>query len=147
LGEATRELATLRAANAKMRAERASPPKPAAASFKPDPTDEKLSSSLKSYVSFKEEVANIFSEIDRVKQENAGLSSSLKAAVEQADQARATMARLEKEMRAEQRSRQEAEKTVAELREQLRAVARAVSAAGLSVDKLTTNAESAGKRD
>jgi len=153
LSEATRELATLRAANAKLRAEKAAPPKAATSSpsmatvAKPDPIDEKLAASLKSYVSFKEEVVNIFSEIERLRRENSGLSSNLRAAVEQADQARAGLARLEKEMRTEQKSRVEAEKMAAELRDQLRAVARALSAAGLSVDKLTANADSAGKRE
>jgi chromosome segregation ATPase len=66
--------------------------------------------------------------------------------VEQADRARAATSRLEEDLRAEQKARAEAEKNVAQLREQLRAVARAVSAAGLSVEKLSGSAEPTGKR-
>ena len=146
LGDASKELATLRAANAKFRAERAQPAKAAPAAAAIDPADEKLSASLKSYAAFKQEVGNIFSEVERVRQENAGLSSQLKTAVEQSDRARAATARLEADLRAEQKSRVEAEKTVMQLRDQLRAVARAVSAAGLSVEKLSGAAEVPGKR-
>lgn len=146
LGDASKELATLRAANAKFRAERAQPAKAAPAAALIDPADEKLSASLKSYAAFKQEVGNIFSEVERVRQENTGLSSQLKTAVEQSDRARAATARLEADLRAEQKSRAEAEKTVMQLRDQLRAVARAVSAAGLSVDKLSGAAEVPAKR-
>ena len=146
LGEAAKELATLRAANAKLRAERAQPAKAAPAAVPVDPAEEKLSVGLKSYAAFKQEVGNIFSEVERVRQENAGLSSNLKTAVEQADRARAATSRLEEDLRAEQKARAEAEKTVAQLREQLRAVARAVAAAGLSVEKLSGSAEPTGKR-
>ncbi len=146
LGDASKELATLRAANAKFRAERAQPAKAAPAAAAIDPADEKLSASLKSYAAFKQEVGNIFSEVERVRQENAGLSSQLKTAVEQADRARAATARLEADLRAEQKSRVEAEKSVAQLRDQLRAVARAVSAAGLSVEKLSGAVEVPAKR-
>ena len=146
LGDASKELATLRAANAKFRAERAQPAKAAPAAALIDPADEKLSASLKSYAAFKQEVGNIFSEVERVRQENTGLSSQLKTAVEQSDRARAATARLEADLRAEQKSRAEAEKTVMQLRDQLRAVARAVSAAGLSVDKLSGAAELPAKR-
>ena len=146
LGDASKELATLRAANAKFRAERAQPAKAAPAAAAIDPADEKLSASLKSYAAFKQEVGNVFSEVERVRQENAGLSSQLKTAVEQADRARAATARLEADLRAEQKSRVEAEKSVAQLRDQLRAVARAVSAAGLSVEKLSGAVEVPAKR-
>ena len=146
LGDASKELATLRAANAKFRAERAQPAKAAPAAAAIDPADEKLSASLKSYAAFKQEVGNIFSEVERVRQENAGLSSQLKTAVEQADRARAATARLEADLRAEQKSRVEAEKSVAQLRDQVRAVARAVSAAGLSVEKLSGAVEVPAKR-
>jgi len=146
LGDASKELATLRAANAKFRAERAQPAKAAPAAAAIDPADEKLSASLKSYAAFKQEVGNIFSEVERVRQENTGLSSQLKTAVEQSDRARAATARLEADLRAEQKSRAEAEKTVMQLRDQLRAVARAVSAAGLSVEKLSGAAELPAKR-
>jgi chromosome segregation ATPase len=146
LGDASKELATLRAANAKLRAERAQPAKATPAAAPIDAADEKLSASLKSYAAFKQEVGNIFSEVERVRQENAAMSINLKTAVEQSERARAAMAGLEQDLRAEQKSRAEAEKAVAQLRDQLRAVARAVSAAGLSGEKLSGAAEAAGKR-
>lgn len=147
LNEASRELATLRTANAKLRAQVSQPSRTSPSqSVKSDPADEKLAASIKSYASFKQEMVNLFSEIERVRQENAGMSSNLKAAVAQSDQARAALTKLEAELRAEKKSRAEAEAAVSQLREQLRAVARALNAAGLSVDKLTASAESGGKR-
>jgi septal ring factor EnvC (AmiA/AmiB activator) len=107
-----------------------------------------MAASFKSYAAFKQEVAGIFAETERVRQENAALSGNLKAAVVQADEARAAIGQLEKELRAEQKARAEADKAIAQLREQLRAVARAVSAAGLNVEKMsgTTEPTAAGKR-
>jgi hypothetical protein len=101
---------------------------------------------MKSYAAFRQEMATIFAETDRVRQENAGLASNLKSAVEQADKGRAAAARAEEELRAERKARAELEKTVAQLREQLRAVARAVSAAGLNAEKISGAAETTGKR-
>lgn len=154
LNDATRELATLRAANAKLRAERATSSSPGSANSssatnstaaaKPDPADEKLAASLKSYAQFRQEITNLFAELDRMRKENSSLSSNLKAAVEQSEQARANLARLETELRTERRSRSEAEHTVAQLRDQLRAVARALSSAGLSAEKLSA-AETVGR--
>jgi chromosome segregation ATPase len=143
LTAAAKELASLRAANAKLRAERGQSVAVSQSSAKADPVDEKIAGSLKSYAAFKQEVAAIFAETERVRQENTALASNLKLAVEQAEKARAAMARLEQDLRAERRSNDELEKTVTQLRDQLRAVARAVSAAGLSVEKLS---ESSGKR-
>ena len=146
LGETAKELATLRAANAKLRAERAQPAKAVSAALPVDPADEKLSVGLKSYAAFKQEIGDIFSEVERVRQENAELSSNLKTAVEQADRARAASSRLEEDRRAEQKARAAAEKNVVQLREQLREAARAGSAAGLRVEKRSGSAEPTGKR-
>jgi uncharacterized coiled-coil DUF342 family protein len=141
LNESARELATLRTANAKLQSKQSPASPVSSAVAKADPLEEKMAASLKSYASFKQEMLAVLTEIERSRQENAGLSSNLRAAVDQAEQARASVARLEKDLRAEQKVRAEAEKLVGELREQLRAVARALSAAGLSVDKLSAGAE------
>jgi chromosome segregation ATPase len=150
LNEASRELAMLRAANAKLKAEKTAPVSSAAArpssaaatvTAKPEPADEKLAANLKSFTQFKQELATLFAEMDRMRKEYAGLNSSLKAAVEKADQARAAMARLESDLRAEKKSRAEAEQAATQLRDQLRTIARALSSAGLSVEKLSASAE------
>ncbi len=143
LNEASRELASLRAANAKLRAEKAAPPAPAASTSvaKNDALDDKLAQSMKSYGQFRQEMTTLLADLERLRKENAGLSSNLKSAVEQADQARAAMARLETELRAEKRSHADAERVTAQLRDQLRAIAKALAAAGLSADKLAANAE------
>jgi len=146
LNAATKELATLRAANAKLRVEKSQPAAVVPAAAKVDPAEEKLAASFKSYAAFKQEMASVFAETERVRQENAALGTNLKTAVEQADAARGAVAQLEKELRAEQKARVEAEKTATQLRDQLRAVARAVSAAGLNVEKLSGATEGAGKR-
>ena len=151
LNDASRELATLRAANAKLRAERAAPAAASSSSAttsaaRNDPTDDKLAMSLKSYAQFKQEMATVFTDLERLRKENVALSSNLKSAVDQAEQARSAMARLEADLRSEKKSRAEAELAATQLREQLRSIARALSAAGLSVDKLAANAENSGAK-
>ncbi len=149
LNEAARELATLRTANAKLRTER---PRPAAtateAGVKVDPADERLAASLKTFTQFKQEMAAVLAEIDRLKRSNADLSAEMKSgaeqtklAAEQTRQAKAAMQRVEDDLRTEKRSRLEAETTVTQLREQLRTIARAMSGAGLSAEKLSAQAE------
>jgi len=148
LTAATKELAALRAANAKLRAEKAPSANVVATTVKPDSAEDRLAGSMKSYSAFKQEVTTLLAEMDRVRQENVALSSNLKAAVVQADEARAAVAQLEKDLSAERKARVEADKSIAQLRDQLRAVARAVSAAGLNVEKISGGAEAAtaGKR-
>lgn len=110
LNEAARELATLRTANAKLRAERARPaaeaaPAPAAAAApapapKAEPAEEKLAASLKSYAQFRQEVTNLVGEIERLKKANADLSAELKGLAEQARQAKTSSSELERLKRA-----------------------------------------------
>jgi len=148
LNEAARELATLRTANAKLRAEQGRS-RPAAAvepAPKADPTDQRLAASLKSYAQFKQEMASLLAEVERLRKNTAESSGDLKTALEEARQAKATVARLEDDLRSEKRLRQEAEKNVAQLREQLRAIARAMSEAGLSAEKLKAQAEGSSSR-
>jgi nucleoid-associated protein YgaU len=148
LNDAARELATLRTANAKLRAEQERPrpspaPEPAA---KADPADERLAASLKSFAQFKQEMTNLLSEVERLKKANAGSSAEVKTAAEQARQARAALTRVEEDLRAEKKLRQEAEASAGQLREQLRTIARAMTDVGLSAEKLTAQTESGGTR-
>lgn len=151
LNDASRELATLRAANARLRAEkdRPAPASSARASepaVKADPVDDKIAASLKSYGALKQELAGILAEIERGRAENAAASAKLKDAVNRSDDARLAVARLEGELRAEKRARAEAEQAASKLQEQLRTIARALAAAGLSVDKLAAGAETGSRR-
>lgn len=151
LNEAARELATLRAANARLRAEKDRPaPAGSARASEPagraDPVDDKIAASLKSYGALKQELAGFLAEIERGRAENAAASAKLKDAVNRSDDARAAVARLESDLRAEKRARAEAEQAANKLQEQLRTIARALAAAGLSVDKLAAGAESGNRR-
>jgi nucleoid-associated protein YgaU len=130
LNEATREIATLRATNAKLKAA----PAPASAR-EPDPADAKLAASLKSYAQFKQELTGFFADVDKLRAENASLNAKLKDVASGSQDFKATLAKLEGDLKSEKTARVQAEQTAAKLREQLRAVAAAVSAPGLSLDK------------
>jgi chromosome segregation ATPase len=149
LNDATRELATLRAANAKLRAERSQPASASTSSAsrvdaaRPDPADEKLAASMKSYSQFRQDILGLLADIERMRRENAGLNSDLKAALAQADQARNAMSRLESDLRAERKSRAEAEHAAAQLREQLRSIGKALTSAGLNPEKFSGSSDSA----
>jgi nucleoid-associated protein YgaU len=144
LNDASRELAILRATNARLSAERErdrdrerSLPRASEPVVRADPADEKLGASLKSFAALKQELSAFVTEMEQLRSENATFTSRLKEAQARADDAQSSLARLERELRAEKRSRQEAEQAAASLQEQLRAVARAVSSAGLNLDKAT----------
>lgn len=144
LNEATRELAVLRAANAKLRAEKSSAPAPAPASSASSsssapratttPADDKLNQTLRSYTQFRQELTAIVADIEKLRSDNATLSSQLKEASTKAQQASSAAAKLEKDLATERAARGDAEKTIASLREQLRAVAKAVKEAGVPLD-------------
>lgn len=143
LNEATRELATLRAANAKLRAEKSSAPAPAPAASsssssstasRSTPADDKLNQTLRSYAQFRQELAAIVADIEKLRSDNATLSSQLKEASTKAQQASSAAAKFEKDLAAERAARVDAEKTIISLREQLRAVAKAVKEAGVPLD-------------
>lgn len=98
LNEAARELATLRTANAKLRAERSRPAaEPAAVSApaaapapKSDPVEEKLAASLKSYAQFRQEMTTLVAEVERLKKANLELSAETKTLADQARQSKAS---------------------------------------------------------
>jgi hypothetical protein len=92
-------------------------------------------------------MTNLINEVERLKKASAELSADLKTAAEQTRQAKAALVRVEEDARAEKRLRQESEAHAAQLREQLRTIARAMAAAGLSAEKLTSQAESGGARE
>jgi len=71
-------------------------------------------------------------DLEKLRAENASLSSQLKEATAKSQQGTGAFAKLEKEVQTEHDARVEAERTIANLREQLRAVARAVKDAGVS---------------
>lgn len=149
LNEASRELAALRVANAKLKAERSAPAARSGESSgsRLDPAEERLAASLKSYTAMKQELAAFLADIERSRADNAAASTRLKEALARAEDAGGTVARLEKELRAERRARAEAEQAAAKLEEQLRVIARALANAGLSVDKLAGAKDSAGRRE
>ena len=141
LNAATREIASLRVSNAKLKA---SAPQPAAAPVsvrEPDPADAKLAASFHSYAQFKQELAGFFADIEKLRAENATLNAKLKDAASGSQDVKATFAKLEAELKSEKAGRAQAEQTTAKLREQLRTVAAAVSAAGLSVEPAAVAAE------
>lgn len=144
LNDASRELATLRAAYARLKAEKG--PAPAASSSgssRSDAADDRLASSLKSYGALRQELSGILAELDKARSDAAAANAKLKEIASRTDDSRSTVAKLESDLRAEKRARAQAEQAVTKLQDQLRAVARALSSAGLSVDKLAeTGAES-----
>jgi chromosome segregation ATPase len=138
LNEASRELASLRAANAKLRAEKSSAPAPApttsSSSSRSTPADDRLNQTLRSYAQFRQELTAIVADLEKLRSDNATLSSQLKEASTKAQQASSVATKLERELSAERDARVDAEKTIASLREQLRAVAKAVKEAGVPLD-------------
>jgi nucleoid-associated protein YgaU len=152
LNEATREIASLRAANAKLRA---APPTSVGApsAREPDSADAKLAANVKSYAQFKNDLATMFAEVEKLRAENASLTAQLKDASSGSRDVKATIAKLESELKAEKSfaakletelktektaaarldadlkvektARTQAEQATAKLREQLRAVASA----------------------
>lgn len=148
LNEAARELATLRTANARLRAERerapAAPAREESAS-RVDPTEERLASTLRSYTQFRKEIAALVADLERLKKAQAEAGADSRSALEQARQAKSALSRVEDELRGERRRREEAEAAATQLREQLRTIARAMADAGLNADKLTAQAEGTGR--
>jgi nucleoid-associated protein YgaU len=140
LNDATRELAMLRASNAKLKASAAKPPAPVVVR-EPDPADVKLAASFHSYAQFKQELTGFFADLEKLRTENTALSAGLTEAAASSKEAKAALAKLERELQSEKDAHAQAEQTVTKLREQLRAVADAVAAAGLSFDKAPSGAE------
>lgn len=134
LNDASRELATLRAANARLRADRSRDPSPPA-STRADPADEKLAASFRSFAKFKEELTAFMAETERSRSDSGPLKAQLKEALNRTEEAKAALARAEGDLRREKSARAEAELAATKLREQMRTIARAMSAAGLSFDK------------
>lgn len=139
LRDATRELATLRASNAKLKTSIARPAAPVVVR-EPEPVDAKLTASLRSYVQFKQELAGFFADLDKLRADNVILSAELKDVAAGSKEAKAALAKLESELQFEKDARAQAEQTITKLREQLRAVADAVAAAGLSLDRAPSGA-------
>lgn len=149
LNEASRELAALRAQNARLRAERESggggsgrsggnsAPAREAAVPRTDPVDEKLAAAFKSYSALRQELAGVLAEMEKARSESAAAAARLKEVSSRTEDSRTTIARLERDLQAERRARDEAEQRADKLQEQLRTIAKALGDAGLSVDKLS----------
>ena len=135
LNETSRELATLRASNAKLKFERS---RPAAARVEtvvhPEANDEKLTASFPNYSQFKRDLAGFLDETEKLRAENGALNTQLTALTAQVREAQAQLEPLQAEVLAQKDSRERAEQAEQKLREQLRTIARALAAAGLSLD-------------
>jgi DNA repair exonuclease SbcCD ATPase subunit len=136
LNEASRELASLRAANAKLSAERPRTTNTREASPKADPIDDKIAASVRSYGQFKQELSALMADAEKARSEHSSLNEKLKDAIARAEEARANLSRAENDLKKEKVARADAEQAAAKLREQLRTIARAVSGAGLNLDKI-----------
>ena len=140
LNEASRELAALRAANAKLSAERPRTTAARDSSPRGDPADDKIAASVRSYAQFKQELTALMSEAEKARSEHTLLNEKLRDAMARAEDARSALARAESDLKKEKNARAEAEQAAAKLREQLRTIARAVSSAGLNLDKIADGA-------
>ena len=123
LNDATREIAILRASNAKLKAIAAQPAPAPAPVREPDPADVKLAASFRSYAQFKQELAGFFAEVEKLRAENATLNAKLRDVASGSQDAKATLAKLEAELKSEKSAHAQAEQTAVKLREQLRAAA------------------------
>jgi regulator of replication initiation timing len=135
LNETSRELGTLRANNAKLRAERSRFTTPRVETIvKPEANDERLTASVRSFGQFKQELAGFLDEAEKFRVENAALGKQVVALTEQVREAQAQVEPLKAEATSQREAREQADAAVEKLREQLRAIAKALSAAGLSLD-------------
>lgn len=159
LNDATREIATLRATNAKLKAG-TSAATPAPTVREPDPADAKLAASVKSYAQFRNDLATMFADLEKLRAENAALTTQLKEASSGSKDVKATIAKLESELKveksaaakleselkAEKAARVQAEQSATKLREQLRVVASAVSGVETAVPESRSRGASAAAR-
>ncbi len=135
LNETSRELGTLRANNAKLRAERSRFTTPRVETIvKPEANDERLTASVRSFGQFKQELAGFLDEAEKFRVENAALSKQVAALTEQVREAQGQLEPVKAEALVQREAREQAELAVEKLRDQLRAIAKALSAAGLSLD-------------
>ena len=124
LEETTRELATLRASYAKLRAERTGPAAPATsvADAKLAETEQQLAAVKQDYEQLQNETAKLRRELSSAREDNAALARQLTNSVAEAQEAQATVGQLNTELASQKRARERAEQATIALRAQLEAV-------------------------
>ncbi len=137
LNDVSRELAALRASNARLRGERAAE----STTVRVDPAEEKLAASLQSYAQFKKELTGFLAEMEKARTENSALGAQLQEATSQLQQAKSAVDRIEHELQTERLAHARTEQSAAKLREQLRTIAEALASAGLKLDSLAPATE------
>jgi nucleoid-associated protein YgaU len=115
LGQATRELAALRADRAKLQTGNASP-------AQLSEIEEKLATSLRNYTQLQEENARLRTDLERARAENTLLTGQLKAAASENASAQNALAQLNSELIAQKEARARAEQATSAARAQLGAV-------------------------
>jgi nucleoid-associated protein YgaU len=121
LNEASRELATLRAAYAKLQGERISSP-PTADPAPLRALEDKLAASLRQVTQLQDENTRLRGEVERTRGENTTLASQLKAATSRHEESRQALEMLNSELLAQKQARAQAEQAAAAARTQLSAV-------------------------
>lgn len=121
LQETTKELATLRAAYAKLQSERATPAaaSPAASATARAELEEKLAATLRNYTQLQEENTRLRADVTRTREENSTLTAQLKTATTQNEQAQTALAQLNTELLAQKEARARADQQAEAARAQL----------------------------
>lgn len=120
LQETTKELATLRAAYAKLQSERsASPATSTASAAARTDLEERLATTLRNYTQLQEENSRLRSDVSRTREENTQLTAQLKTATAQNAQAQAALAQLNTELLAQKEARAKADQQAEAARAQL----------------------------
>lgn len=130
LNETTAELATLRASYAKLQAERGAGQPGSTAQLQE--LEEKLAATLRERTQLQSENAQLRSDVDAARRENATLAEKLQAATRHYDAAQITLAQLNSELVAQKQARSRAEQATDALRTQLSAVVAQAAATGVS---------------
>jgi nucleoid-associated protein YgaU len=121
LNEASRELATLRAAYAKLQGERTS----SLLTADPAPLralEDKLAASLRQVTQLQEENSRLRAEVERTRGENTALTSQLTAVTSRHEESRQALEMLNSELLAQKQARAQAEQAATAARTQLSAV-------------------------
>lgn len=161
LSETTRELASLRASYARLKAERervqGTPSAGAEASADParlaelqtrlGETEDKLAETLRTFTSLQEENARLRSSIDEVRAENAHLTTRLAHVTAANTEARSALAELNTELHAQKTARAEAEQQTEALRAQLVAMAHASASSETPSLAAARESSAAGARE
>jgi nucleoid-associated protein YgaU len=122
LNETTRELASLRAAHAKLQAERAAGTAAPSDAPRLAEIEEKLAASLRNYTTLQDENTRLRAEIDRARSDNVRLAEDLRSAAARTEAAQAALSQLNTELLAQKQARARAEQSAEAMRSQLSAV-------------------------